>query len=185
MRPVEDRTLPVFRAVTWSDLRQPPVPAGVRAAAAHTLGVLKCAEASEVLIHHLTDRDTGVVVSCCFALGELKAGHAVEGLGRVLQAHRSSHARAAAAMAFEKMADRRSRDALMQGLLDPSAMVRIHSLRAMTAVGGAKSEMFIDQMRGDGNRLHFREGDGLQLGAGNKQERAFLLAPVPPVKTTR
>ena len=127
--------------------------AGVRAAAAHALGVLKCTEAAEVLTHHLTDNDTGVVVNACYALGELKTTHAIEALSHVLQAHKSPHARAAAAMAFEKMASKSSRDALMQGLLDPSAMVRIHSLRAITAVGGAKSEMFIDQMRGDGNRL--------------------------------
>src|SRR5262249_60221832 len=47
--------------------------AGVRAAAAHTLGVLKCTEANDALTHHLTDDDTGVVVNCCFALGEPKA----------------------------------------------------------------------------------------------------------------
>jgi HEAT repeat protein/cyclophilin family peptidyl-prolyl cis-trans isomerase len=127
--------------------------AGVRAATAHTLGVLKCTEASEALAHHLTDNDTGVVVNACLALGALKATHAVDAIGHVLQAHKSPHARAAAAMAFEKMGEKSSRDALMQGLLDPSAMVRILSLRAMTAVEGGKSEMFIDQMRGDGNRL--------------------------------
>jgi HEAT repeat protein/cyclophilin family peptidyl-prolyl cis-trans isomerase len=127
--------------------------AGVRAAAAHTLGVVKCTEAGDVLAHHLNDADTGVVVNCCFALGEIKATHAMAALGHVLETHKSAHARAAAAMAFEKMGEKGSRDALMQGMLDPSVMVRIHSLRAMTAVSQAKGEMYIDQMRGDGSRL--------------------------------
>jgi cyclophilin family peptidyl-prolyl cis-trans isomerase len=94
-----------------------------------------------------------VVVNCCFALGELKTTHSIPALAHVMQANKSPHARAAAAIAFGKMADKGSRDALMQGLLDPSAMVRIQSLRAITAVDKAKSEMYIDQMRGDGNRL--------------------------------
>ncbi|HKW14897.1 MAG TPA: HEAT repeat domain-containing protein [Candidatus Krumholzibacteria bacterium] len=127
--------------------------AGIRAAAAHTLGVLKCTEAAEALAHHLTDDDTGVVVNTCFAIGELKATHAMAALGHVLEANKSAHARAAAAMAFAKMGDKSARDALMQGMLDPSAMVRIQSLRAITAVSQSKAEMDIDQMRGDGNRL--------------------------------
>jgi cyclophilin family peptidyl-prolyl cis-trans isomerase len=93
------------------------------------------------------------VVNSCFALGEIDASHAVSALGGVLEKHKSAHARAAAAVALEKIKETGSRDALMQGLLDPSAMVRIRSLRAITAVSGSKSEMFIDQMRDDGNRL--------------------------------
>jgi HEAT repeat protein/cyclophilin family peptidyl-prolyl cis-trans isomerase len=127
--------------------------AGVRAAAAHTLGVLKCPEVIEGLVHRLNDDDTGVVVSACFALGELKAVQGLNGLGRVLESHKSMHARAAAAIAMEKIADKKARDALMQGMLDSSAMVRIHSVRAMTAVLGPQSEMFIDEVRGDGSRL--------------------------------
>lgn len=127
--------------------------AGVRAAAAHTLGVLKCPESIEGLVHLLNDDDTGVVVSACWALGELKATQGLSGLGRVLEAHKSMHARAAAAIAMEKIGDKKARDALMQGMLDPCVMVRIHSVRAMTAVLGPKSEMFIDQVREDGSRL--------------------------------
>jgi len=127
--------------------------AGIRAAAAHTLGVLKCVEASDALVHCLNDEDPGVAVNSCFALGQINAKHAVDPLGHVLESHKSPHARAAAAMAFEKLADRGARDALMQGLMDPSVMVRIHSIRAMAVVGGTKSEMFIDQVRGDGSRL--------------------------------
>lgn len=127
--------------------------AGVRAVTAHALGVLKCTEASHVLVQHLNDSDTDVVVNACFALGEMKADHAVDPLGHVLQSHKAQHARAAAAVALEKIGDKGARDALMQGLLDPSAMVRIRSVHAVAAIGGVKSEMFIDQMRGDGNRL--------------------------------
>jgi len=127
--------------------------AGVRAAAAHTLGVLKCVETSDALVHCLNDEDTGVVVNSCFALGQMNAKHAVDPLGHVLESHKSPHARAAAAMALEQLADKGARDALMQGLMDPSVMVRIHSIRAMAVAGGTKSEMFIDQVRGDGNRL--------------------------------
>lgn len=127
--------------------------AGVRAAAAHALGVLKCPEVIEGLVHCLNDDDTGVVVNACWSLGELKAAPAVNGLARVLEGNRSMHARAAAAIAMEKIGDKKARDALMQGMLDSSVMVRIHSVRAMTAVLGPKSEMFIEQVRSDGNRL--------------------------------
>ena len=113
--------------------------AGVRATAAHTLGVLKCVEASDALVHCLNDEDTGVVVNSCFALGQINAKHAVDPLGHVLETHKSPHARAAAASALEKLADKGARDALMQGLMDPSVMVRIHSIRAMAVAGGTKS----------------------------------------------
>ncbi|HET6349703.1 MAG TPA: HEAT repeat domain-containing protein, partial [Candidatus Krumholzibacteria bacterium] len=135
--------------VTFLDNTDPVV----RMAAAHTLGVLKCKEATQGLIHRLADDDARVVIAAAFALGELQAKAAQPALGKVLTTHKSQLARAQAAMAMEKIADNGSRDALSQGLLDPSVMVRIQSIRAMTAVLHDKSEMYIDEMRDDGNRL--------------------------------
>jgi HEAT repeat protein/cyclophilin family peptidyl-prolyl cis-trans isomerase len=125
----------------------------VRAAAAHTLGKLRCAAAVSALVHCLADDNVSVVVNAAYALGELSAKQGVDALGSVLMSHKSAHARAQAAMALEKIGEKKSRDALMQGLLDASAMVRIHSIRAMSVTPGANGEMFIDQMREDGNRL--------------------------------
>jgi HEAT repeat protein/cyclophilin family peptidyl-prolyl cis-trans isomerase len=125
----------------------------VRASAARTLGKLKCTEAAKALERCLGDAEVRVVVNAARALGEIPAKDAGPALGKVLRSHGSPHARAQAAMALEQIGDKNARDALTQGLLDPSAMVRIHSVRAMAVVLTNKSEMFIDQMRGDGNRL--------------------------------
>jgi cyclophilin family peptidyl-prolyl cis-trans isomerase/HEAT repeat protein len=125
----------------------------VRAVAARTLGKLKCNAATDALIHCLDDDDVHVVVNAARALGELQAKSAVNALGRVLTSHSSHHARAQAAMALESIADKNARDALSQGLLDQSTMVRIHSIRAMSVALKAKSEMYIEQMRSDGSRL--------------------------------
>jgi cyclophilin family peptidyl-prolyl cis-trans isomerase/HEAT repeat protein len=125
----------------------------VRAYAARTLGKQACAGATQALIHALGDDDMRVVVNAARALGEIKAKDAIQPLGDVLMTHRSHHARAQAAMALESIAHKNARDALMQGLLDPSAMVRIHSIRAMAAALKGDSEMYCDQMRRDGERL--------------------------------
>ena len=125
----------------------------VRAAAARTLGKLKCVPAAESLIKCLDDDDIHVVVNAARALGEIPAKQAVTELGRVLRSHSSLHARAQAAMALEAIADKNARDALSQGLLDRSTMVRIHSIRAMSVTMKEKSEMYIEQMRADGSRL--------------------------------
>jgi cyclophilin family peptidyl-prolyl cis-trans isomerase/HEAT repeat protein len=125
----------------------------VRMAAARTLGKLKCPETADKLIHMLDDDEVRVVVNAAIALGDLQAKAAGNALGRVLTSHKSQHARAAAAIALEQIADKNTRDAIMQGLLDRSAMVRIHSVRAMAAAQKKESDMFIDQMRADGHRL--------------------------------
>lgn len=125
----------------------------VRATAARTLGKLKCGDAANSLIGLLEDDDARVVVNAAIALGDIPAKNAGNALGRVLTSHKSQHARAAAAMSLEQIADKNTRDALMQGLLDRSPMVRIHSGRAMAAAQKGKSAMFIDQLRADGNRL--------------------------------
>jgi cyclophilin family peptidyl-prolyl cis-trans isomerase len=67
--------------------------------------------------------------------------------------HPSHHARAVAAEALGKIGDEGGADALMQGLLDKSVMVRVQSIRALSLVMKEKSEMFCDQMRRDGERL--------------------------------
>jgi HEAT repeat protein/cyclophilin family peptidyl-prolyl cis-trans isomerase len=125
----------------------------VRAQAARTLGKLKCALAADALIHCLEDEDVHLVVNAARALGEIPAKQAVNALGRVLASHSSLHARAQAAMALEAIADKNARDALSQGLLDRSTMVRIHSIRAMSVSLREKSDMYIEQMRADGSRL--------------------------------
>jgi cyclophilin family peptidyl-prolyl cis-trans isomerase/HEAT repeat protein len=129
------------------------IDATVRATAARTLGKLKCVDAAEALTKCLEDKDIHVVVNAARALGEMKAENATAALGRVLTNHASHHARAQAAMALEQIADKNARDALSQGLLDRSTMVRIHSIRAMSVALQARSEMYIDQMRADGSRL--------------------------------
>jgi hypothetical protein len=67
-------------------------------------------------------------------------------------------------MALESIGQKNARDALMQGLLDRSAMVRIHSIRA-TAVSLKKdSEMYCDQMarwRTAGAGRHRATGPGI------------------------
>jgi HEAT repeat protein/cyclophilin family peptidyl-prolyl cis-trans isomerase len=125
----------------------------VRAYAARTLGKLACAGATKALIAALKDDDIRVVVNAARALGEIKSHDAIQPLGNLLMTHASQHARAQAAMALEGIGHKNARDALMQGLLDRSAMVRIHSIRAMAVSLGTNSEMYCDQMRRDGERL--------------------------------
>jgi len=127
--------------------------ARVRAAAARTLGKLSCQSATKGLIHRLRDDDIHVVINTERALGELKARDAVRPLGDLLMSHKSFHVRAAAAEAIEKIGDKGGRDALMQGLLDPSVLVRTHSVRALAVCLGERSEMFVDEARRDGSRL--------------------------------
>ncbi|HEX6791176.1 MAG TPA: HEAT repeat domain-containing protein [Candidatus Krumholzibacteria bacterium] len=153
---------------------------GIRAAAARTLGKLKCAAATDALVHCLDDRDIHVVVNAAAALGDIKAKSAVYELGRIIEAHKSQHARAQAAMALEAMASEdlektAARDALSQGLLDPSTMVRIHSIRAMAHCLKANSEMYIDQMRHDGSRLVRAEAIECYGHAGLENHAAELL----------
>jgi cyclophilin family peptidyl-prolyl cis-trans isomerase len=92
-------------------------------------------------------------VNSARALGELKDKNAVRPLSETLTKHPSHHARAAAAEALGKIAHEDGKDALAQGLLDTSVMVRIQSTRAIAEVLRDKSQMFLDQMRRDGERL--------------------------------
>jgi peptidyl-prolyl cis-trans isomerase B (cyclophilin B) len=101
----------------------------------------------------LKDADLRVAVNAARALGDLKDKDAVRPLAAMLTEHLSLHARATAAEALGKVDEKDSKDALMQGLLDTSVMVRIQSIRALALVLGDKSEMFCDQMRRDGERL--------------------------------
>ena len=125
----------------------------VRAQAARTLGKLECHGASKALVQLLEDADPHVAVNAARALGELKAKEAVQPLSALVMSHKSHTLRAVAAEALEKIGQKGARDALMQGLLDTSVLVRMHSVRALAACLGEKSEMFIDQARRDGSRL--------------------------------
>jgi HEAT repeat protein/cyclophilin family peptidyl-prolyl cis-trans isomerase len=125
----------------------------VRAASARTLGKLSCQPAVKPLMRRLRDDDVHVVINAARALGELKARDAVRPLSDLVMSHRSLHVRATAAEALERIGDKAGRDALMHGLLDPSVLVRTHSIRGLAACLGQKSEMFVDQARRDGSRL--------------------------------
>lgn len=125
----------------------------VRSYSARTLGKLACKGPGATLTALLNDPDLRVSVNAARALGDLKDGNAVRPLATVLTKHPSPHARATAAEALGKIDEKDGKDALMQGLLDKSAMVRIQSIRALALVLGQESEMFCDQMRRDGERL--------------------------------
>lgn len=125
----------------------------VRAFAARTAGKLECKQAAKALAVRLKDADIRVAVNAARSLGELKDKGAVGPLAAVLADHPSHHARAAAAEALGLIDDENGKDALAQGLLDASVMVRIQSIRALAEILGEKSEMFCDQMRRDGSRL--------------------------------
>lgn len=125
----------------------------VRAFAARTAGKLQCKQGGKVLAERLKDADIRVAVNAARSLGELKDKDAVGPLASMLADHPSHHARAIAAEALGLIDDENGKDALMQGLLDTSVMVRIQSVRALAEILGEKSEMFCDQMRRDGSRL--------------------------------
>ncbi|HEX5132521.1 MAG TPA: HEAT repeat domain-containing protein [Candidatus Krumholzibacteria bacterium] len=125
----------------------------VRAYAARSLGKLECHGAEHSLIKLLEDENPGVAVNAVRALGELKSKNAVHPLSAVVMTHKSADVRAAAAEALEKIGEKGARDALMQGLIDPSVLVRTHSVRGLAACMGERSEMFIDEARRDGSRL--------------------------------
>ncbi len=125
----------------------------VRVRAARTLGKVQCHRATRALVKLLEGDDLPVVINSARSLGELKARDAVRPLGMVLMTHKSHQARAAAAEALEKIGERGAKDALLQGMMDTSVLVRVHCVRALAACLGEKSEMFIDQARRDGSRL--------------------------------
>lgn len=125
----------------------------VRSYSARTLGKLACKQPGAALAALLEDDDLRVSVNAARALGDLKDSGAVRPLVSMLTDHPSPHARATAAEALGKIDEKDGRDALMQGLLDTSVMVRMQSIRALALILGEKSEMLCDQMRRDGERL--------------------------------
>ena len=125
----------------------------VRAHAARALGKLECHGGAKPLLALLSDADPRVAVNAARALGDLKSKDAVQPLATIVMSHKSHDLRAVAAEALEKIGEKGARDALMQGLMDKSVLVRTHSVRALAACLGEKSEMFIDQARRDGSRL--------------------------------
>jgi HEAT repeat protein len=127
--------------------------ASIRAASARTLGKLTCRNASKSLIHVLRDDDVHVVINATRALGEIAAKDAVQPIGDLLRSNKSLEVRGTAAEALGKIGDKNGRDALMQGLLDTSVLVRANSVRALAECMGEKSEMFVDEARRDGSRL--------------------------------
>jgi HEAT repeat protein/cyclophilin family peptidyl-prolyl cis-trans isomerase len=125
----------------------------VRSYSARTLGKLACKQPGAALAALLNDADLRVSVNAARALGDLKDNNAVRPLASMLTKHPSPHARSTAAEALGKIDEKDGKDALMQGLLDTSTMVRIQSIRALALILGEESEMFCDQMRRDGERL--------------------------------
>jgi HEAT repeat protein/cyclophilin family peptidyl-prolyl cis-trans isomerase len=125
----------------------------VRAYSARTLGKLACKDTGAALAALLKDADLRVSVNAARALGDAKDKNAVRPLASMVTDHPSPHVRATAAEALGKIDQKDGRDALMQGLLDKSVMVRIQSIRALALILGEESEMFCDQMRRDGERL--------------------------------
>ncbi len=125
----------------------------VRAFAARALGKLECHGATRALINVLDDGDLRVAVNAARALGVLESREAVDPLSALLMTHKSLDVRATAAESLEKIGEKAAKDALMQGLLDTSVLVRCNSVRALAACLGEKSEMFIDEARRDGSRL--------------------------------
>jgi HEAT repeat protein/cyclophilin family peptidyl-prolyl cis-trans isomerase len=129
----------------------------VRAFAARALGKLECHGATKALIKVLSDGDLRVAVNAARALGDLESREAVQPLSALVMTHKSMDVRATAAASLEKIGkkgeEKAAKDALLQGLLDTSVLVRCNSVRALATCLGGKSEMFIDEARRDGSRL--------------------------------
>jgi HEAT repeat protein len=129
----------------------------VRAFAARALGKLGCHGATRALVKLLSDEDLRVAVNAARALGDLEAREAVQPLSALVMTHKSLDVRATAAESLEKIGkkgeEKAAKDALLQGLLDQSVLVRCNSVRALASCLKGKSEMFIDEARRDGSRL--------------------------------
>jgi HEAT repeat protein/cyclophilin family peptidyl-prolyl cis-trans isomerase len=149
----------------------------LRAQTARTLGKLECEGATRPLIVLLRDKEPGVVVNAARALGELKAKQAVDPLCTLLTSHSLADVRATAAEALGKIGEKGARDALMQGQLDTSVLVRTHCVRALAECLGEKSEMFIDQASKDGSRLVRAEAIAC-YGRAKLNKRAGMLNEV-------
>lgn len=147
----------------------------VRAYAARTLSKDKSKRVMKKLIKLLDDEDWHVAVAAAVALGEIGKKDAVQALGQAAYKHRTHHVRKAAVTALGKIADRSGGDFIIQALLDKSVGVRIEALKAIAAILGDKSEMFLQQGTEDGTglvRAAALESFGL---AGIKKRIDFLI----------
>jgi beta-lactamase regulating signal transducer with metallopeptidase domain len=97
--------------------------AGVRRAAAHSLGNIESPRATEPLIAVLRDSDAEVRQNAAWALGNIEDRRAVEGLIGALR-DESHEVRNSAAWALGNLEDPRAADALTAALKDESAEVR-------------------------------------------------------------
>jgi beta-lactamase regulating signal transducer with metallopeptidase domain len=102
-------------------LRDPD--AGVRRAAAHSLGNIENARATEPLVAALRDQDVEVRRSAAWALGNIEDRRAVDGLSAALK-DGDAEVRKSAAWALGNIEDPRAADALAGALRDESAEVR-------------------------------------------------------------
>jgi HEAT repeat protein/cyclophilin family peptidyl-prolyl cis-trans isomerase len=148
-QPIQPRTCQVLSECLESE---DPL---VRAFAVRALGKLDCRGAVQSLILLLSDQDLCVAVNAARALGDLQSRDAVAPLSRLMAGHRSADVRATAAESLAKIGRKAesAKDAMLQGQLDTSVMVRENSVRALASCLGERSEMFIDQARRDGSRL--------------------------------
>jgi HEAT repeat protein/cyclophilin family peptidyl-prolyl cis-trans isomerase len=147
----------------------------VRAYAARTLSKDKSKMVIKGLIKTLADEDWHVAVSAAVALGEIGDRSAVQPLGQTINKHRSHHVRKAAVTALGKIANKAGRDYIIQALLDKSTGVRIEALKAIAAISGDKSDLFLQQGIEDGHRLvraAALESFGL---AGSKKRIDYLI----------
>ena len=97
--------------------------AGVRRAAAHSLGNIESARATEPLMAVLRDPDAEVRKNAAWALGNIEDRRAVEGLIGALR-DENAEVRNSAAWALGNIEDPRAADALAAALKDESAEVR-------------------------------------------------------------
>ena len=97
--------------------------AGVRRAAAHSLGNIESARAVEPLVAVLRDPDAEVRQNAAWALGNIEDRRAVDGLIAALK-DESHEVRNSAAWALGNIEDPRAADALTAALKDESAEVR-------------------------------------------------------------
>ena len=97
--------------------------AGVRRAAAHSLGNIESSRATEALVAVLRDTDAEVRQNAAWALGNIKDRRAVDGLIGALR-DESHEVRNSAAWALGNLEDPRAADALTAALKDESAEVR-------------------------------------------------------------
>ena len=104
--------------------------AGVRRAAAHSLGNIESARATEPLVAVLRDPDAEVRQNAAWALGNIEDRRAVDGLIGALR-DENAEVRKSAAWALGNIEDPRAADALTAALKDESAEVRKNAAWAL------------------------------------------------------